>query len=330
VLGVIGNSDDMKASRRQFCRTVLTAAAAGAGVSCEEPVAPSGPRLPKVKWRVVCTTSWAASIAAQVGGEAVDAVSLMKAGMSPHQFKAAAPDVAKLRTADIVLRHGLGLDDAWPVDYPSLEQVGVRLHSVTDSVPGERLIRPGGPEGAPDPHVWMDPQLAVYMVHAVEAALIAAMPRLAEYISPRAQRLRVDLGETDRFLKGLMGELPEKDRFLFTSHASMAYFARAYGLELRSIANAGGQAPQALPDELKAWLSERRVGTLFHEQDTNETVLAALLLGSKVVTGPVIYSLALPAAGTFHTIATKRYDVTAINDAIRYTGDVVQSKLQID
>jgi ABC-type Zn uptake system ZnuABC Zn-binding protein ZnuA len=234
-------------------------------------------------------------------------------------------------TSDIVLRHGLGLDDEWPVDYEALEKYNVRLGVVTSAIPAEKLIRreENGRKYI-DPHVWMDPQLAVFMVHAVEAVLVAAMPKLGDYLSGRAQRLRVELGEADRFLRGLMGELPEKDRYLFTSHDSMAYFAKAYGLEAKSLAGADGKAFPVVPAELAEWIRKHAVRTLFREQDSDEAVLAPMLKELRVVPDAVIYSLATGPADKVVSLSSRQYNVSRISDAIRCTGDVVQSRLQID
>ena len=316
-------------TRRQMIRSAAAVLGACAA-ACDDEEKSRAPRMPKVKWRVVGTTHWVTAMAAQVGGEAVEAVCLMKEGANPHQFKPAAPDVAKLRTADLVVRHGLGLDDAWPVDYGSLESHNVRLCTATERVPADRLIRAEGGGGPPDPHVWMDAELAAFMVEAVEAALTVAMPRLTEYFQARAQRMRVDLGEAHRFVGALMKELPEKDRFLFTTHPSMAYFARAYGLETRSLATADGQVPAALPEDLTDWLSRHAAGTLFREQDTDEAVLRTLLRGHRIDPAPLIYSLATAPAGTRHGIASRQYEVSGVVDALRYTGDIIQSRLQVD
>jgi manganese/zinc/iron transport system substrate-binding protein len=266
-----------------------------------------------------------------VGGDAVEAVSLMKPGMSPHQFRPAAHEVSRMLTSDIVLRNGLGLDDEWPVDYEALENYNVRLGVVTSAIPAEKLIRreENGRQYT-DPHVWMDPQLAVFMVHAVEAVLVAAMPKLGDYLSGRAQRLRVELGEADRFLRGLMAELPEKDRFLFTSHDSMAYFAKAYGLEAKSLAGADGKALPEVPAELAEWIRKHGVRTLFREQDSDEAVLAPMLKELRVVPDAVIYSLATGPADKIISMSSRQYNVSRISDAIRCTGDVVQSRLQVD
>ena len=318
----------MNAARRRFL-SLLPGWAVLA--SCEEKQQNRAPRMPTVKWRVVCTTSWAASIASEVGGDAVDAVSLMKPGMSPHQFRPAAHEVSRMLTSDIVLRHGLGLDDEWPVDYEALEKYNVRLGLVTSAIPAEKLIRreQNGRQYT-DPHVWMDPQLAVFMVHAVEAVLVAAMPKLGEYLSGRAQRLRVELGETDRFLRGLMSELPEKDRYLFTSHDSMAYFAKAYGLEAKSLAGADGKASPEVSAELSEWIRKHAVRTLFREQDSDEAVLAPMLNDLRVVPDTVIYSLATGPADKVVSLSSRQYHVSRISDAIRCTGDIVQSRLQVD
>ena len=48
---------------------------------------------------------------------------------------------------------------------------GVRVFSATSLLPPERVLHPSGPGGPPDPHVWTHPELAGFMVNAVEAAL---------------------------------------------------------------------------------------------------------------------------------------------------------------
>ena len=70
--------------------------------------------------------------------------------------------------------------------------------------------------------------------------------------------------------------------------------------------------------------------TLFREQDSDEAVLAPMLKELRVVPDAVIYSLATGPADKVISMSSRQYNVSRINDAIRCTGDVVQSRLQVD
>lgn len=299
-------------------------------VSCSGDASAGKPRFPKVPWRVMSTTHFAADMVRVIGGEAVQSQCLLKPSVSPHAFVPSGLELAKFRTSDMVMLNGLGLEDRWPEDFADLAKSRVKVCTLTAGIAENRILRPAGPGGPPDPHVWMHPELAVFMVNAVAAALKEVMPKLDDYFTPRAHRLRVELEDAHRSTGRKMKELKPDDLFLLTSHDTMQYFAAAHGLEARALTTADGQIPAKIPSTLQEWIKAHKVKSLFRESFTNVLPLRELMGDRGVNPDHVIYTLALPAPGTIEVVAFKNYDVSGAAAALGYDSDIVQSTLQVD
>lgn len=313
-------------TRRRLLSLLPAAGLAG----CTENEPPPGPKFPRVPWRILSTTHFTADLVRVVGGEAVDSQCFLPPAVSPHAFVPAAPDLMRFHTADMVMRHGLDLENRWPEDFDELARNGVRVFCVTSTIPSDRILRPSGPTGSPDPHVWTDPGLVVLMVDAIEAALKEVMPALADYFAARAHKLRVEFRDLMEWTAGKMQELSADDRFLLTSHDSMRYFAAAFQLEARALTAAGGSVPDALPEELSEWIRAHNVKSLFREPFTEVVALRALLKDVKVNPDHVIYSLALPAAGSTAIVTLNRYEVALAAGSSRNNADEIQFTLRVD
>ena len=313
-------------SRRQFLRLLPAAALCGCGDNRPAP----GPQFPRVKLRVTSTTPFTADVVRVIGGDAVDSRSFVPLEVNLQAFSPTAPDSAKFHTSDMVFTHGLGLEARWPVDFDTLDKDGVRVFSATSTIPAGRLLHPSGPGNPPDPHVWMHPELAVLMVDAAEAALKVVLPKLDDYFTPRAHKLRIGFQDTMKFMSAKMKDLKPADHFLLTTHDSMQYFAAAFGLEARALAAPSATMPEALPADLASWITAHSVKSLFREPFTEVLALRRLLVDVKVDPDHVIYSLALPVAGTTALVGFKSYDVSTATEALHYSADMIQSTLEVD
>jgi ABC-type Zn uptake system ZnuABC Zn-binding protein ZnuA len=178
--------------------------------------------------------------------------------------------------------------------------------------------------------VWTHPELAGLMVTAVEAALTAAMPKLAGYFGPRAHKLRLEFDDSMKFAVTRAGELTPDDRYLLTSHDTMRYFAGAFGLEARALAPAGGKVPDRITPELREWIRARNIKSLFRESITDVLALRSLMQESKVDPDHVIYTLTLPAAGTTGVVNFMSYDVGLAAGSLRHNIDRILSRLPVD
>jgi zinc transport system substrate-binding protein len=160
--------------------------------------------------------------AEQVG--ASDVVNLTPPGAEPHERELTPRDVERVqRAALVVYIHGFqpALDDA-------LADHGGPTFDVTDGLdllPGE--------EGAPDPHVWLDPVRYAQIARAVADALGDAST--ADAFVDRLDSL------DDELRRGLERCTRRK---LVTSHAAFGYLADRYDLEQVPLL---GVTPEAEP-----------------------------------------------------------------------------------
>ena len=84
----------------------------GSGATQAPTPEPTATPIPP-KLSVVTTTNIMADWVENVGGDNVDAFSLVPIGADPHTFQPGARDVARIADADLVLSVGLGLEGAW-------------------------------------------------------------------------------------------------------------------------------------------------------------------------------------------------------------------------
>ncbi len=181
--------------------------------------------------RVVASFTTLAEIAKQVGGSAVDVVSMVPPSAEAHEYELTVDQVAELHRANVVLFLGdkfqPQIDSARADLAPSVRQVDLLRGIALDHH---------------DPHVWLDPNNMNAMVQATSTALIAAAPNATRAIRANAAAYRARLLELDRDM--LQGLLNCSSRTFVTGHAAFGYLARRYSLTAVPIA---GNDPEAQP-----------------------------------------------------------------------------------
>ena len=160
--------------------------------------------------------------AQEIGGTRVDVTDLTPAGAEPHDLEVSPKDVARLRSADLVVLLGRGFQ-------PQVEDAaghGKRVLRLLDT-PGLHV------HADDDPHVWLDPLRYAVLVRRMGAALGARAG---------TRRLVARLHRLDReFRRGLADC---RRREVITSHEAFAYLAERYHLEQVAIT---GLNPEAEP-----------------------------------------------------------------------------------
>jgi zinc transport system substrate-binding protein len=174
----------------------------------------------------------------RVGGDMVEVEVLVPPGATPHAYELTTGQMRFLTQADVLVTNGLGLTP-WSeevlgkVDNPELLTV-----VAGDAVPTQGLIAvdgdgAGADEGAEngpfDPHVWLDPELAIYMVTAVRDAFISVDPVNSDYYRDNAAEYSGELLELDAEIAEEVAAFSNREFVAF--HSSWTYFARRYGLQ---------------------------------------------------------------------------------------------------
>ena len=199
------------------------------------PAAGLGTELP-----VVASIFPVADLVRQVGGEQVMVTVLMPAGASPHTFEPKPSLVRKIAAARIFFMVGAGLE-FWARDFirasaaqiqavklsAGMPLIGLGAHA-GEADPGHRASAEGQDQFA-NPHVWLDPLLAIEMVRRIESALQAADPAAAKIYAARAQNFIGALERLHQEIQSAVSRFARKQYVAF--HPAWDYFARRYGLE---------------------------------------------------------------------------------------------------
>ncbi len=173
----------------------------------------------------------------------------------PHDFNPTEQDARLLSQADIMFVIGLGLDEHIAKKMKDGSgNTKLRIVELAERIPKEKLCEgvcthahhKDDPDHKHDldPHVWLSPEHAIYLVKAIRDELKAADPeraanydrRAAEYIA-KLEKLKAD---------GLAMLAGKADNRLISFHDSLAYFADCFRLEIRGVLT---PKPGQEPDE---------------------------------------------------------------------------------
>jgi ABC-type Zn uptake system ZnuABC Zn-binding protein ZnuA len=191
---------------------------------------------------VVATNVQIAAIAEALGGDLVNVRSIVPSGADAHEFEPVASDLRAIEEADIILRHGVGLDD-WLDDTLAAGE-GAHVVVVTDRID---LLRPAleRDEHAEevsgdgdhddedlDPHVWHDPERVQIMAENVMSALADVDPGNSQAYADNLRAYESRLDDAKAEAAAIIAEIPAEDRKLVTNHDAFGYFADAFGLTI--------------------------------------------------------------------------------------------------
>lgn len=182
---------------------------------------------------VVTTTAHLSDFAKVVGGDRVRVYNVLKPNVDPHDFEPSPADLEALRTADVVVKNGVGLEQWFDSAIAAANPTG----KIYDASTGVK-IRAGddehdeddgheGEEG--DPHIWHNPQNAILMATTVAQALETAAPDGKEVFQQRLADYVAQLNQLDVEIKSQIDALPNKK--LVTNHDAFGYYVDRYGLE---------------------------------------------------------------------------------------------------
>jgi ABC-type Zn uptake system ZnuABC Zn-binding protein ZnuA len=248
--------------------------------------------------RVVATTTQVGSVAAEVGGDAIELTVLLAPGVEAHDFELTPEAGAALERADVVLVSGAGLE-AWLDDTLDTIGVGDRVHDLSAGVE----LRAQEEDGSVDPHYWLSGPNAVVMVENARDALVAALPAQEDGFADRAATLVDRLQGADAEVRALIGEVPPDERQLVTDHDALGYFIDEYGLVFvgsifPSLDVSSEPSAQEI-DALVAAIREEGVVAIFTESSVNPALARAIAeeADARVVDEP-LYTDSLGPAGS--------------------------------
>jgi zinc/manganese transport system substrate-binding protein len=239
---------------------------------------------PLRKQRVVASFFPVYCLAANVAGDAATVESLLSGNLGPHDYQLSPRDMKRLAQADLVVVIGLGLDD-WVLRAATNAVAGPRPRVVAlGPAIGDDLLAglphdhgAHEPEAADahahshrhetgaNPHVWLDPLLAMRLVDRLVEELRKLDPPRADIYRRNGEAFKSRLAKLDEEIRA--GLEAVRDRPFVTYHDAFPYFVRRYGLRLVGVVE---DTPDAIPSprrlkELIAGMREGAVKVVFSE-----------------------------------------------------------------
>jgi ABC-type Zn uptake system ZnuABC Zn-binding protein ZnuA len=241
--------------------------------------------------KVVATTTQVADLVRQVGGTRVEVEGLLRPGGDPHDYEPRPSDVAAVAAATAVFRSG-GEVDEWLDEVIDNAGGDAEVVTLLDSV-----TRSGD-----DPHWWQDPRNALRAIDAIRAALSSVDPGGRGVYARNAARASGELRRLDRGIAACIDRVPRAKRGIVTTHDSLGYFARRYGVEVVGSVipslSTHAQASAGDVDRLVQQIRRAGVKAIFPESSVNPDIEAAIARESGATVGDPLYADSLGSEGS--------------------------------
>ena len=225
---------------------------------------------------VVVTTNILGDVVSHLVGDDVEVMTLMRPGADPHSFEISAAEAARMRSADLLVANGLGLEEGLQQHLDAAASEGVQTFVAGDAVTVLPYTSTDA-DGADDPHFWTDPAQMIAVVDALTPVLEGlGAPAVTEH----AAAYRADLETLDAEMTTAFTAIPADRRALVTNHHVFGYLADRFGFRVVGAVIPGGTtlaAPSTsdLADLVSA-IDEAGVPTIFAESSSPDRLVRAL------------------------------------------------------
>ena len=215
--------------------------------------------------KVVCTTSIMTDWVSNVASENMEVIPLLKVGIDPHVYKPSKKDLDLLREADVIIYHGLHLEGKI---IEVLEHMEDKLIiDAAKNFPKELIISDPNFPASTDPHAWFDKELAQNSVKTIVGELLQNYPDKAAGIELKMGQYFSVMDSVAVEVNTIVDAIPEQQRLVITTHDALSYFARDYGLRVKTLQGASTVSEFGLREitDLVEFIVEQKVPAIFLE-----------------------------------------------------------------
>lgn len=277
-------------------------------------------------YNIVTTTSIVTDLVKNIGGDKVEVVGLMEAGVDPHLYKASEGDVSKLSQADMILYNGLHLEGKLVDVFERMISQNINAIAISDALDKSDLISSSLFESNYDPHIWFNIEYWEKITLFVANKLSEALPEYTETFKDNSEKYLQKLKALKVELDKEIATLPIDKRRLVTAHDAFNYFGKAFDFEVVGLQGLSTATEAGVQDVQKtaAYIIEHKIKAVFIESSVPRRTVEALqaAVNSKdhqVKIGGTLYSDALGNEGTEEGtyIGMFRYNVHTIVSALK-------------
>lgn len=273
------------------------------------------PAVAQTRIKAVATFSILGDLLREVGGEAIELVTLVGPDTDAHTYQTKPTDARALSGAQALVSNGLGYE-GWIDRLAEAASFKGRHIVASTGVTALDAEKKNGHAHGRDPHCWQDVAHTRRYVANIADGLAAVDPANAQRYRERAAIYDKRLAELDRWIRSEIAKVPADRRKAITGHDSFAYFAKAYGVQFhaaRGVSNDSEPSAREVAALIRE-VREQKIKALFVENMTNPGMVEQIARDSGGVVGARLYSDALSKpdgpAPTYE--AMMRYNVATL------------------
>jgi len=294
------------------------------GVSSAQTVEPKTQPL-----KIVASFSILADMVKQVGGNAVEVVSIVGYSADPHVFSPTPADVREIAQAQWVVINGLGFE-GWvnrliassgykgPVLIASQGVATLTEHAdhghqnnSDHDAQKDNARKADSRHDDQDPHAWQSLKNAKIYVENIRVGLVKLLPESRDAINQRARDYQFRMEQLDRYTHQTLNQIPLENRRIMTTHDAFGYFAASYQVEFLSIQgwSTEREPSAAQVGQLIREIRQDRIKALFVEHLADTRLIQSIAKETGTKLGGTLYVDALTQPGTVADTYLKMFAV---------------------
>lgn len=235
--------------------------------------------------------------AEQIGAEFVEVTNIIPVGSDAHTYEPTAKTMTEITSGDLFIYNGAGIEGFVDSLLPILEKENIEVIKAVEGInlndsdhehhdhdelghshdehdeSGHHDDEHEHYHGEKDPHVWLDPILAIEMAENIKNSFVAKMPDHAQIFENNFAALKSELEAIDQEFVTMLKSV-SKDQFI-VSHAGYGYWESRYGIKQLPVA---GLSPTNEPSvkQIEALIdTAKTIGAKYIAFEKNMTVKVA-------------------------------------------------------
>ena len=172
-------------------------------------------------------------------------ITLMRKGIDPHIYKPTPSNLQQVQKATILVHNGLHLEGNMVRLFERLAPYQ-KVFSIAEGIDSHKFLALSDLADSFDPHIWMHIPWWLEGLSALVEKIIAEDAQNEWLYRKNFANYRQKLLSLHQKQMEKIQEIPEKQRFLITTHDAFSYFSKAYHLPVKALQGVSTQSDFSL------------------------------------------------------------------------------------